>query len=50
MSKSGLITGGLIPPRDMAKVRITPLESLDDADEFFFFTVDFYACQQSELF
>ena len=46
MSKNGLIN--VIPPREMAKVKIVPIEPLNDADEFFYFTVDFYACQQSK--
>ena len=30
----------------MAKVKITPILSVNEADEFFYFVVDFYACQQ----
>ena len=46
VSKSGLIN--VVPPTEMAKVKIIPLESLEDSAEFFYFNVDFYACQQSK--
>lgn len=41
---SGLIN--VIPPTEMAKVKIIPTEPVNEADEFFYFNVDFYACQQ----
>ena len=48
ISDNGLIN--VIPPTEMAKVKITPKEPLDEADELFYFNVDFYACQQSKTF
>ena len=45
VSGSGLIN--IVPPVEMAKVKITPILSVDEADEFFYFVVDFYACQHS---
>ena len=35
----------VVPPMEMAKIKIIPLLSVDEADEFFYFVVDFYACQ-----
>ena len=43
---SGLIN--VIPPTEMAKVKIIPTEPVNEADEMFYFNVDFYACQQSK--
>ena len=43
ISGSGLIN--VVPPVEMAKVKITPILPMDEADEFFHFVVDFYACQ-----
>ena len=45
-SGGGLIN--VVPPTEMAKVKIVPLQNVDDSEEFFFFTVDFYACQKRE--
>ena len=46
VSENGLIN--VLPPTEMAKVKIIPLEALDEADELFYFNVDFYACQQGK--
>ena len=35
-----------VPPIDMAKIKIIPILSVDKAAEFFYFVVDFYACQE----
>ena len=43
---SGLINDGRTT--EMAKVKIIPLESLNGEDEFFYFSVDVYACQESK--
>ena len=43
VSESGLIN--VVPPVEMAKVKITPILSVNEADEFFYFVVDFFACQ-----
>ena len=47
VSGSGLIN--IVPPVEMAKVKITPILSVDEADEFFYFVVDFFACQHCKL-
>ena len=45
MPDNGLIN---VPATEIAKIKITPLESLNKTEESFYFTVDFYACQESK--